>query len=88
LAALGISTIYKSDPSASAGIIVGLISSLFSATFLTLNKRIASKYEPMAITLVELTSGLIFLSLLFPLSLAFQQRDSHTDLVLPFHYER
>ena len=67
LAVLGIFTIYKSDPSVSLGITVGIISALMSAIFSTLNGRIASKYEPMTISLIELTSGLVFLTLLFPL---------------------
>jgi drug/metabolite transporter (DMT)-like permease len=72
LAVCGIFIIYKADPGAKAGIIVGVISALLSAIFSTLNKRIASKYEPMTISLVELTSGLIFLSLLFPIYMQIQ----------------
>jgi drug/metabolite transporter (DMT)-like permease len=66
-AVLGIFFIYKSDISASAGIIVGVISALLSATFSTFNKKIAHKYEPLTISLIELLSGLIFLTLLLPL---------------------
>jgi len=72
LAMLGIFTIYRSDPSASLGIIIGVTSAFISAVFSTLNKRIASKYEPMTISLIELTSGLVFLSLLFPLYMHIQ----------------
>jgi drug/metabolite transporter (DMT)-like permease len=72
LAVLGIATIYKSDPSASTGIIVGILSALFSAIFSTLNKGIALKYEPLTISLVELSSGFIFLTLLFPLYMMIQ----------------
>src|SRR3569832_1667564 len=66
-AVLGIFFIYKSDITASAGIIVGVISALLSATFSTFNKRIAHKYEPLTISLIELASGFVFLTLLLPL---------------------
>jgi drug/metabolite transporter (DMT)-like permease len=71
-AVLGIFFIYKSDISASAGIIVGVISALLSATFSSLNKKIAHKYEPLTISLIELASGLVFLTLLLPLYLKIQ----------------
>jgi drug/metabolite transporter (DMT)-like permease len=67
VAMMGIATIYSSDVSASVGIIVGVISALLSATFSVFNRRIASKYEPLTISLVELVSGMIFLTLLFPI---------------------
>jgi len=76
MAVIGISTIYKSDPSASAGIIVGILSALFSAIFSTLNKGIATKHEPLTISLVELSSGFIFLTLLFPLYMQFQPTEN------------
>ena len=76
LAVVGITTIYKSDPTASAGIIVGILSALFSAIFSTLNKGIATKYEPLTISLVELSSGFIFLSILFPLYMMVQPTEN------------
>lgn len=72
VAMLGIFTIYSSDASASLGIIVGVISALLSAIFSTFNKRIASKYEPLTISFIELSSGLFFLTLLFPIYLQIQ----------------
>lgn len=75
LAVIGISTIYRSDPTASAGIIVGILSALFSAIFSSLNKKIASKHEPLTISLVELASGFVFLTLLFPIYMKFQPTD-------------
>jgi drug/metabolite transporter (DMT)-like permease len=66
-AMLGIFTIYTADANNSTGIILGVISAMISATFSSLNKRIAVKYETLTISLVELSSGLIFLTLLFPL---------------------
>jgi drug/metabolite transporter (DMT)-like permease len=62
----GIGMIYKTDTSALAGITVGIISALLSATFSVFNKRIASKYESLTISLVELSSGWLFLTLLLP----------------------
>jgi drug/metabolite transporter (DMT)-like permease len=67
VAMIGISTIYNSDASASPGIIIGVVSAFLSATFSVFNKRIASHYETLTISFVELTSGMIFLTLLFPL---------------------
>ena len=72
VAMFGIFTIYSSDANASLGIILGVISALMSAIFSTFNKRIASKYEPLTISFVELTSGLLFLTMLFPIYMQFQ----------------
>ena len=66
LAVTGISTIYNSDINAANGVILGVISSLLSACFSILNKRITSKYESLTISFIELSSGWIFLSLLLP----------------------
>jgi drug/metabolite transporter (DMT)-like permease len=76
-AVLGIFFIYKSDISASAGIIVGVISALLSAMFSSLNKKIAHKYEPLTISLIELASGLIFLTLLLPLYFKIQPTEHY-----------
>ena len=66
LAVTGISTIYNSDITAANGIILGIISAVLSASFSILNKRITEKYESLTISLIELTGGWIFLTLLFP----------------------
>lgn len=66
MALTGIFTIYRSDASASAGILVGLISALLSATFSVFNRRIASRYDPTIISFIELGSGFSFLTLLLP----------------------
>jgi drug/metabolite transporter (DMT)-like permease len=76
-AVLGIFFIYKSDISASAGIIVGVISALMSAIFSTFNKKIAHKYEPLTISLIELTSGFLFLTLMLPLYFKIQPTDKY-----------
>ena len=72
LAVTGISAIYYSDASAANGVIVGIISAILSAIFSILNKRITNKYEPLTISLIELSSGWLFLTLLFPLYFLFQ----------------
>ncbi len=71
MAVTGISAIYNSDVSASTGIILGLISALFSSVFSILNKRIAGKYGSLTISLIELSSGWFFLTLLLPFYLSF-----------------
>jgi drug/metabolite transporter (DMT)-like permease len=71
LAVTGITTIYNSDITASKGIILGVLSALLSAVFSVFNKRITSKYESLTISLIELSSGFIFLSLLMPFVIAF-----------------
>lgn len=67
MAVTGIALIYQSDLSASKGIIVGIISALLSAVFSTFNKTITAKYESLTISLIELSSGFLFLTILFPL---------------------
>ena len=86
VAMLGIFTIYSSDASASLGIILGVISALLSATFSTFNKRITSKYEPLTISFVELTSGMIFLTLLMPLYLKIQPTSKFVPGILDSVY--
>ena len=59
---------------------------LFSAIFSTLNKGIASKHEPLTISLVELTSGFIFLTLLFPLYMQVQPTDKFFPTAMDWVY--
>ncbi len=79
MAVTGISTIYNSDVTASTGIILGLISAFLSAVFSIFNKRIAGKYESLTISLIELSSGWLFLTLLLPIYFAFV----HTTKFIP-----
>jgi drug/metabolite transporter (DMT)-like permease len=76
LAMAGISSIYFSDASAEAGVLVGVTSSFFSALFSVFNRRIASKYEPLTISFIELGAGFIFLTALLPLYLSYQPSNS------------
>lgn len=71
LAMAGIFTIYRSDTSAIWGIVVALISSLLSATFATINKKLVARHEPFTITLIEMAGGLFILTLLLPFYLHF-----------------
>ncbi len=82
----GIATIYHSDTSASIGIIVGVISALLSAIFSVLNRRIASKYESLTISFIELSSGLLFLTLLLPLYFQIQPTDKIIPDQMDFFY--
>lgn len=67
LAIVGISSIYFSDVTASTGVILGVISSLISAVFSILNRKIASDHEPLTISFIELSAGWLMLTLLLPL---------------------
>ncbi|MFM7728584.1 MAG: DMT family transporter, partial [Flavobacteriales bacterium] len=67
MAISGIWSIYSSDHSSAAGIIVGLISAFFSALFSVLNRRIASRYEPLTISFIELSAGCIALTFFLPI---------------------
>ncbi|HNQ61507.1 MAG TPA: DMT family transporter [Bacteroidia bacterium] len=82
----GIATIYHSDTSASLGIIVGVISALLSAIFSVLNRRIASKYESLTISFIELGSGFLFLSILLPFYFLIQPTTSFVPTPLDFFY--
>lgn len=86
LAVTGISTIYNSDETAAKGIIVGIISALLSACFSILNKKITSKYEPLTISLIELGSGWVFLTLLLPIYFMIQPTDVYTPTSTDFIY--
>ncbi len=51
------------------GIILGLISAFLASLFGTLNKKMIDKADPLNITFLELGSGWLFLSIVFPLYL-------------------
>jgi len=48
------------------GIILGLVSALFAATFTVLNKMLIDDHHPQGMTFIELGSGFIFLSVIMP----------------------
>lgn len=86
LAVTGIATIYNSDITAAQGVVLGIISSLLSACFSILNKRITSKYESLTISFVELSSGLVFLTLLLPLYFFIQPTTNFIPSTSDFFY--
>lgn len=53
------------------GIVLGLLAALGASVFTVLNKKMVSKYPAMTMTFIELGSGLIFLTLLFPVYFSF-----------------
>jgi drug/metabolite transporter (DMT)-like permease len=66
-AIVGIFIIYYTHFQFSTGIIIGLLSALFTVLVSVLNKKIIDRYEPEHITLYQLTGGFFGLSLLLPL---------------------
>ena len=67
----GIIIIYNTHLQFSIGIIIGLLSSVFTVLVSVLNKSIVEKHEPENITLYQFTGGFIGLSLLVPFSQLF-----------------
>jgi drug/metabolite transporter (DMT)-like permease len=63
----GILVIYETHLHFSAGIIIGLLSSVLTVVVSVLNKKIVDRHRPEDITLYQLTGGFIGLSLLLPL---------------------
>lgn len=54
------------------GVYMGLLSALLAAVFTILNKKILTEKEdinPLPMTFIELSSGLLFLSIIFPLTI-------------------
>ena len=86
LAVAGIATIYNSDANSAKGIVVGIVSALLSAVFSILNKRITAKYEALTISLIELSSGWLLLTLLFPIYMLLQPTVSFIPSSTDFIY--
>lgn len=66
LSILGIALIFHFDNKYRIGILLGLISAIFSALFSTINKKYVSSVSSNSIMFYELVGGLLFLSLLLP----------------------
>lgn len=62
----GIYLIFYFTGNYQTGIVLGLVAAFLSATFTVLNKIVVDKHEPRSMTFVELSSGLVFLSILLP----------------------
>jgi drug/metabolite transporter (DMT)-like permease len=62
----GIFIIYNTHLEFSTGIIIGLLSAVFTVLVSVLNKKIIDRYHPEHITLYQLTGGFIGLTLMLP----------------------
>jgi drug/metabolite transporter (DMT)-like permease len=79
----GIGLIYMSNLKFSAGIYIGLLSAMATATVSILNKKIVAGYHPMAITLYQLSGGFAGLTLMLPFyNLLFPAK-----YLMPQHYD-
>ncbi|HWJ90020.1 MAG TPA: EamA family transporter [Flavisolibacter sp.] len=63
----GIFVIYNTHIQFSTGIVVGLLSAIFTVLVSVLNKKIIDQYHPEHITLYQLTGGFLGLTILLPL---------------------
>jgi drug/metabolite transporter (DMT)-like permease len=66
-AVAGIIIIYNTHVQFSTGIIIGLLSALFTVVVSVLNKKIVDKHPPEHITLYQFTGGFLGLTILLPL---------------------
>ena len=67
LVIIGVFLMAKEQEDQVVGIIIGLVSSFFSALFTVLNKTIIHKYDSRLLSFYEIGSGFIILTLLLPL---------------------
>lgn len=67
LVIIGVYLMAKEQKEQVVGIVIGLVSSFFSALFTVLNKTIIHKYDSRLLSFYEIGSGFIILSLLLPL---------------------
>jgi drug/metabolite transporter (DMT)-like permease len=65
----GIYLIFHFDPQYKTGIIIGLISAFLGCLFPIFNRKLLQRIEPETVTFLELTGGLLFLTLVVPLYL-------------------
>jgi len=79
LVMVGIYIIFHFDPTYKTGIIIGIISSVFAATFPILNRRLSQRIDPESITTFELTGGFILLTVIMP----FYLRQFPADHIFP-----
>jgi len=69
LALIGMSLIFHFSELYRTGIFLGVVSAILGSTFTILNKRLVGKYNSETITTYEISTGLIYLTLLMPLYL-------------------
>jgi drug/metabolite transporter (DMT)-like permease len=68
-AVAGITIIYNTHLQFSTGIVIGLLSAVFTVLVSVFNKKMIDQYEPEQITLYQLTGGFAGLTLLLPIAL-------------------
>jgi drug/metabolite transporter (DMT)-like permease len=66
LVIIGVYLMAKGQEEQIVGIVIGLVSSFFSALFTVLNKTIIHKYDSRLLSFYEIGSGFLFLTLLLP----------------------
>jgi drug/metabolite transporter (DMT)-like permease len=66
IAILGIYIIMHFDKRYTTGIILGLLAAFFSAAFTVLSKRLTKKHDAYTLSLYELGTGFVFVSILLP----------------------
>lgn len=71
LALAGVYLVYQFQQLYGAGILLGIIAAILSATFTVLNKRFAAKYTARVMVFYEMSTGWIFITLLLPLQFYF-----------------
>lgn len=67
ISVLGIGLIFGLDSTYRLGIVLGMVSSVFSAIYTILNKKLAEQYSGKTIQLYQMTWGFLGFSLLMPL---------------------
>ena len=66
VAIAGIALIFHFDPRYKTGIIIGIISALLASLFPIFNRRFVQRMSAETVTLYEISSGFIFLTILLP----------------------
>jgi drug/metabolite transporter (DMT)-like permease len=69
VALAGMYLIYRFETLYVYGIITGIISAMLAALFTVLNKKMAGKYPARTLVFYEMTTGLVMMTLLLPVSL-------------------
>ncbi len=67
----GVYLIFHFDSKYKTGIIFGVVSAVLAALFTILNKKVLEKHNALTVTFIEMTGGLIMLSLLMPFYISF-----------------
>jgi drug/metabolite transporter (DMT)-like permease len=75
LTIVGILLIFHFDPQFKTGIIIGIVSAFLGCLFPILNRKLLRRIEPETVTFFELLGGLLFLSIVVPLYLAWFPAD-------------